>query len=87
MIPGRISEVIKCPTNCSDHDYYFPHTQIMHRREYEQDGMRYEEVIYFIVCRGCSHWISGAYDCRCRYKCHEEEGGTEVVKTALDAVN
>ena len=85
-VPGRMSEVIKCPTTC-EHDYYFPHTIIMNRREYMDGGTRYEEVTQFVVCRCCSHWISGTYACRCRYKCHEEAGGTEVVKTALDAVD
>jgi hypothetical protein len=85
-VPGKVSNVTKCPTNC-EHDYYFPHSVIMHRRVYVQAGTRYEEVTFFVVCRNCSHWISGSYDCRCRYKCHEEPGGTEIVKTALDSVN
>jgi hypothetical protein len=86
MIPGRVSNVVKCPTNC-DHDYYFPHSEITHRRTVIEDGQKYEEVTVFIVCRECSHWISGTYHCRCRFRCHQESGGTEVVKTALDAVN
>jgi hypothetical protein len=87
MIPGKVSNVIKCPTNCPDHDYDFPHSIIQHRREYVKDGTRYEQISTFIVCRGCSHWISGNYACRCRFRCHEEEGGTDVATRALDAVN
>jgi hypothetical protein len=85
-VPGKISTVVKCPTNC-EHDYYFPHTLITHRREYVKDGIRYEEFTEFIVCRHCHHWIAGSYNCRCPFKCHEESGGTIVVRTALDTVD
>jgi hypothetical protein len=86
-VPGKVSNVVKCPTNCEDHDYYFPHSVITHRREVVIDGTRYEEVTTFITCRHCHHWIAGKYQCRCRYQCHEEPGGTEVVRTALDPVD
>ena len=84
--PGRVSNVFLCPTNC-DHDYMFPHSIITHRREYVEDGQRFREVTEFVVCRHCHHWIAGSYDCRCPFKCHEEPGGTLVVKRAIDAVD
>lgn len=88
MNSGRASNVVKCPTNC-EHDYYFPHSVITHRREFLEDGIRYAEVSQFIVCRACAHWIAGtdSAECRCRFKCHEEPGGTYIDKRSLDAVN
>lgn len=64
--------VIKCPTNCDDHDYFFPHSMITATRVVNREIV----VIEMIVCRECGHWISNrAVVCNCRFACHEEEGG------------
>lgn len=85
MHPGKVSNVFLCPTDC-EHDYFFPHSLIVHRREFIEDGKRYREVTEFIVCRHCHHWIAGTYDCRCPFKCHQEPGGTLVDRKPVDEV-
>lgn len=82
----RQSNVVKCPTNC-EHDFYFQHSCITVRREFVENGVSYVEVSTFIVCRECSHWIDATLPCRCVFKCHQEENGTEVVRYTLDSVN
>lgn len=66
---------ILCPTNCPDHDYFFPHSVITSTRVIERKLV----VTEFIICRECGHWINNrAVVCRCRFHCHEEEGGMTV---------
>jgi hypothetical protein len=68
--------IFKCPTNCENHDYFFPHSVIMTTRLVN----RVLVVTEFVVCRECGHWISRRYEaCRCRYHCHEQEGGITVL--------
>lgn len=66
--------VLKCPTNC-DHIYDFPHSIITKEREYSTNRGVYVEVIEFVICRMCSHWIDGGW-CNCAGRCHGQEGGT-----------
>src|SRR5260370_3884527 len=68
--PGM--SVFKCPTNCADHDYFFPHSVVTVTRVIKRELI----VTELIICRECDHWIGNrSMRCYCRFHCHEHEGG------------
>lgn len=75
--------IFKCETDCKDHDYMFPHSVVTTTRMVD----RVLVVTQFIICRACNHWIEFRGRCRCRFHCHEEEGGITVATSNDDAVD